>query len=660
MTSIVLLFAVAIFVVSLVVLFRNPQNLTLGLRVLALGIMLADVVMLVPVLLGEDDIAIVPLYAMQMGSLDADYEGLISCCRKTGNGLYTSFFIVLCLLSPLVLGGFIASFFENLMFRLCYLLFSPWSDVCYFSELNASSLMLMKDILLHEKDILCVFCKCTDKYEALHKEAVKNGGILLDSPESSLCRKSKLRRLYFEISERQEKNVQDGIAILDSFAARNIRPVFGTVKVFIFSEKEEAELMLNSTDKQGIDVVLVNRYRIATYNLMLAHPLFLAVSDASQLSLLLIGSGNMGHELLKAFVWCSCLGSSISVRITVLDKDASRYRSFLQKECPEFFCSDYDIRFFDVDVTDSRFGEMLDSHCADADYIAVSLGDDSLNIRTAMYLRRHYIRKDAKSFSREPFIAVRVSDDFSNSLVPEFTAVNREKINAKGWTLSDSRSQNFNLHAFGANMEFCSYNSIVNSSVERYGLNCHAAYEQEFSGNTTSEKEIRISYSLSEVNRRSSRAGGMHLLYKLAMLGYEIKDASSATAEELEASKDLLAELEAKLDDAAVMDSLMETEHARWNAYMRSEGYCGASVQQAQVYKETAGSHRHLRAKLHACLCSWEELDGVCEIFDPKFKVYDGVFIHNAPAILGIVDDKSVNISKVHNILVRSNKNGKV
>ena len=162
------------------------------------------------------------------------------------------------------------------------------------------------------------------------------------------------------------------------------------------------------------------------------------------------------------------------------------------------------------------------------------------------------------------------------------------------------------------------------------------------------------------MNRRSSRAGGLHLLYKLSMLGYELKEASSATVEELATSKELLAELKAKLDDESVMDSLMQMEHARWNAYMRSEGYRGVSIQQAQVYKETTGSHRHLRAKLHACLCSWDELDAVCRMFDPKLKVYDGVFIRNAPAVLGIVDDTSINISRVHNILVRSNKNGKV
>ena len=82
MTSIVLVIAAAILAASIVILFRCQYNLTFGLRMLALGIMLADIVMLIPVLIGGDGLAIVPLYAMQMGSLDADFEGLIALSKE--------------------------------------------------------------------------------------------------------------------------------------------------------------------------------------------------------------------------------------------------------------------------------------------------------------------------------------------------------------------------------------------------------------------------------------------------------------------------------------------------------------------------------------------------------------------------------------------------
>lgn len=653
MTSIVLVIAAAILAASIVILFRCQYNLTFGLRTLALGIMLADIVMLIPVLIGGDGLAIVPLYAMQMGSLDADFEGLIALSKEMGGSLYYVFFIVLCLMSPLVLGGLVASYFESFMSRLRYVLFSPWHDVCYFSELNEHSLMLMADILRHDRNTLCVFCNCSDVEESLRRKAVKGGGILLDGPESSFCGKSSHRRAYFELSEDQGKNVEDSIGIMDAFADRKVCPVFGMVKVFIFSEQDEAELMLNSTDKHGIDVVLVDSHRVAAYNLLLSSPLFdLPGFGRKPLSLIVVGAGGIGNELVKAFTWCSCRGSRLPARITVLDREARRYGERLRQECPGFFCGEYALEFHDVDVTDSLLGSVLASHCADADYIAVALGDDSLNIRTAMQLRRWYLRQDEGSFSREPVIVACVADDFKNALVPELTAVNRERVNAKGWSIYDGQAQNYNLRTFGADRDLFSYGSIVNSDVDRVGLNCHAAYERMFSGSSVTAEDIRRSYTVSEINRRSSRANGLHLLYKLAMLGYGVKSASSATAREQEAAPAILSELRSKLEDSATMDFLTRVEHDRWNAYMRSEGYEGASVDQAKLYKNTTGSHRHLRAKLHACICSWDELNEVCSAFDPKFKEYDAVFIQKAPAVLGLEDNPDINLSGLHNILV--------
>jgi hypothetical protein len=47
-------------------------------------------------------------------------------------------------------------------------------------------------------------------------------------------------------------------------------------------------------------------------------------------------------------------------------------------------------------------------------------------------------------------------------------------------------------------------------------------------------------------------------------------------------------------------------------------------------------------------------------MFDSKLKVYDGVFIRNALEVLGIMDEESVNINKVYNVLKRCNKNAKM
>ena len=61
---------------------------------------------------------------------------------------------------------------------------------------------------------------------------------------------------------------------------------------------------------------------------------------------------------------------------------------------------------------------------------------------------------------------------------------------------------------------------------------------------------------------------------------------------------------------------------------MRAEGWCKATKTQ----QEEAGSRRNDRAKLHACICSWDELDTV----DVGIKKSDETFIQELAATAGL------------------------
>ena len=99
---------------------------------------------------------------------------------------------------------------------------------------------------------------------------------------------------------------------------------------------------------------------------------------------------------------------------------------------------------------------------------------------------------------------------------------------------------------------------------------------------------------------------------------------------------------------------LKELEHGRWNAFMRSEGWQGATVAEAEKYGAfTDGNHKFIRAKLHPCICSWDELDGVSERFDPSFKHYDEVFITEITSVLGLVDEGRINIARAQYVLTK-------
>ena len=208
---------------------------------------------------------------------------------------------------------------------------------------------------------------------------------------------------------------------------------------------------------------------------------------------------------------------------------------------------------------------------------------------------------------------------------------------------------------FGSWSSIYSHDFIVNSAVEQLALNTHAAYEKMFANGPVPEKDIRVSYTHSENNRRSDRANAIHIGYKLFLLGYELKRTSSATAEEIAASRMLAEELLNKLGDAQTVEELKKIEHERWNAFMRSEGWRRATIDEAVKYSAyTSGNHKFIRAKLHPCICSWAELDDVAKRFDPNFKYYDEAFIIEMPSVLGLVEDSRINITKAQYILTKN------
>ena len=82
------------------------------------------------------------------------------------------------------------------------------------------------------------------------------------------------------------------------------------------------------------------------------HPLFNEISKEDKISsILIVGAGKTGCELLKTCLWCGQLGNDYRLEITVIDKNADSVEKTFQLECPEFFNGEYKISFIQSDVT---------------------------------------------------------------------------------------------------------------------------------------------------------------------------------------------------------------------------------------------------------------------------------------------------------------------
>ena len=110
-----------------------------------------------------------------------------------------------------------------------------------------------------------------------------------------------------------------------------------------------------------------------------------------------------------------------------------------------------------------------------------------------------------------------------------------------------------------------------------------------------------------------------------------------------------------KVADEKVIEALQEVEHYRWNAFHFSSGWINSTLARSKIYegyeKTSNKTHRYELAKMHACLCSLEEMPTLEEMYKIDFKFYDKIFIQEIPSIIGCKKDDLGNIARTKFLL---------
>jgi len=640
-----LLFGSLILLMTVFCAIRYGNGFPGLLRILGIGVMFVNTVLLLPL---EGSISLSVLGGLQAGSLNASYESFLrplaqEISRGNNAFVFRAYHVMLStllVLSPLLLGGMILSFSRGAMQQCKVALFARLYDAYYFSELNEHSLMLAGSIS-RAGHCLIVFCNILAD-NRFRDSAAKRGYVLLASSEFAVKRCRKRNSCFFEIAKEMTANLSGTKQLIRRFSQEGDKE---KVSIFLFTDQKDAEILLDATDKHGLSVTIVNETMAVAYDLLFTQPLFRALQAAGEnLSVLVAGAGRIGMEVVKAAAWCGQM-DGVKLEIIVADRDAALIERQFRMECPELMREEYNIHFLGVDVRTDGLEHALNEYGRNVNYIVVCLGSDELNVKTALYLRGHYLRS-SPAFNREPVICCQVSTEARAMNLRELTAVSREKLITKKLDFTSQMAQNYNIQPFGTYENTYSYGAIIRSPIDSLAINVNAVYEHTLGGDTDAAK-ILCSYYASEVNKRSSRANAVHIRYKLYMLGYEMIPAGeSMSSKDLMESERALEALRKCLDDPARVRGLAAGEHRRWNAFQRSEGYRGASAEQAKTYGKscTNGSHIHRRAKLHACVCSWEALPEVAEIFDQNILHYDEELIRHIPAIIGAEKNACINL----------------
>lgn len=505
-------------------------------------------------------------------AVDGEVQTVIDAVKAesglTGE-IYICYTMFMATLISLLTFGFILSFFKNLTAYL-RLILSASKDVYVFSELNKKSITLAEDLLKNDGRRGIVF---TDYFENNDEESYELTQRARDL--GAICFKkdilainfryhSKGKELFFfVIGQDETENMEQSLHLIKKY--KDIE----NSNLYAFSNRVESELLFTAIEKGKMKVRRVNEVR-ALVNRMLYDDgveifksAYVKEGELKKIHAVIVGLGKHGSEMLKGLSWY-CQMDGYELEIDAFDKEKSACER-LYTQCPELLSDQlngvkipgeavYRINLHGgVDVDSRTFAKQI-SEMEHPTYVFVALGSDAENIRIAAYLRMLFERSGVK-----PVIcAVIYNSNEAEAL--------------RG--ITNFAGQKYDIQCIGDLRTSYSEAVILDSELEKDALKRHMKYAE-------GKPEKIEAFWKYEYNYRSSAATAIHAK---ARIWCGISGVDKEEEELTEKEREIIGSL----------------EHRRWNAYMRTEGYCFS--------KSTDKASRNDLAKLHHDLVPYAKL----------------------------------------------------
>lgn len=571
MSLTVLILAIVFACIFAKIKYRSERILN-SLNILVGGVFIAAFIMCVPAyeqMLATDPLSylktpLLSLYnALQLFILDGSFEFFRDCTAHLEGWLptaYTMLAAVFMIFAPVLTFGVVLSFFKNVFAYFIYWM-HRWADVYVFSELNEKSLALATNLKKNNPKRVIVFTDVFDKNEESSfelREAARELGVITfkrDITDIKFQRHSKRKPInFFTIGENQVENLKQALHLVEKYKNRD------NTSLYVFATKIENELLLSQVDKGKIKVRRIDEVRSLISRHLYEEGIKIFESaipyndKEKMISAVVLGLGEHGMEMAKALPWF-CQMDGYRAYINVFDKEKNA-KSRFSAMCPELMDDNYNRKFdspgesrYSIDVYDRTDVETMDflnklKELPTITYVYVALGNDEINIRTAINLRSWFEKE-----GMNPQIDALVYDtDKKNAL--------------KG--ITNYSGQEYRINFVGDLEISYSEKVILDSDVEEVALERHKKWGKE---------EDFWKY---EYNYRSSVASAIHHKMKI-LCGIPGADQKPEEREE------------------NARQALRILEHRRWNAYMRTEGY-------------SVAEKRNNLAKTHHCLVEYEDL----------------------------------------------------
>ena len=600
---------------------------------------------------------------MRIFILDSDFSELIYANIKTDSAwlklIFSSYALVLYVSAPALTFVNIMAMFKNIGNELTYWFRNP-KKLYILSALNQRSIILAESIFDEaskngdKESMMIVFTDVftqneEDDFELISRARnIKAICLKRDIGDLNFYRKRGNIEIYF-INENESENVSQSVRVARTLnVVAKEKDSVPKCKLFVLSKRECDACLIDSVDcteimrrDNSFCIRRVNDVRQLIWSIVPQMNLFDIMNKKADktLSVLILGMGFYGIEFFKMLLWY-CQFDGYNIKLNVFDKDNGNgdIKGVINRNYPELLKTNrcnvdgearYDIEIIsDIDVRTAEFDALflnegktdfqknMHQRLKDVDVAIVALGNDDLNIETAIHLREltdkaHSFKANGKTGDDAELVDIYaiVYDNRKSGVVSGDGAGGRSDV------LVNYDLTPYHINFVGAMSERNKHKNFYNEELDKKARAYHTEWVdidrrvyEELKAEGYSDEELNKEYwgftdkdncdnsiqdnkyNQFEYFRLSSMAKKVH---RDAIVGNDVLRQLTKCERD---TKKCTCKCEACV-------RAKKSEHMRWNAYMRTVGY---SFNEISIK----------RAKCHSNLVSWNELDEVTRAKD--------------------------------------------
>lgn len=553
--SICAILTLLIFAVGVVLVILNRKDLKRVVRVLGVCVFLMLMSAIYPNFAEEAYAIGLTLFesmcAMLLNANLGDLLENFNSFNVAYIGIYKTVLLVLLIIAPLFTVGITLSFFSEKFVRLIYRIRSEFRDTYLFSAINERTLCIAEDVAETDRKVVIAFALriSEDDIDAESLARIKKiGAYLINDDITQIKHSLRHTRNYYLLDTNDSENLEAGLRIYQRYNKERT----DKVNMWLYTKNEISEVIFDHL-YETFNVRLINEEGLIARTLATNYPVFDAVKDG-RLSILIVGGGHIGLEILRTMTMCSCLGEEITVDINVIDLNGDKSRDIFEKSSPSL-AEKWNVKFHSADVKSASLSKALDG--IDPTYIVICLGNETLNMETALYIRRKYGIADGFPRIHALIDYKRIEEEITPNL-----CVSDWKYNTEHRKFESTPICSFEIKTFGSYEDTYKGLRIGASYRDCLAVAVNAANRGVTAVDSQNNAEwLTDLYNQVGFYKDYSDAFAVSVPYKLWMLGLELVDDGAGDVSALENV------LEAN------MDMLRKNENKRYEAFMRSKGW---------------------------------------------------------------------------------------